>query len=71
MPRLERIETHGEIFGNGLKMPSSPGVDQGDWKYVADENNYIYIGKPDKVRRFRITSKQVVNQKTQAINKVA
>lgn len=71
MKSPESIERYGNIFGNGLKMPTSPGVDQDNWKYVAEENNYVYIGEPDKVKRLRAASKQVVNQTTQATTRVA
>lgn len=64
MPKLERIEALSKIFGNGLKPNPSPGVDQENWRYIPEENNYAYIGKPDKVRR-------IASRKTQVVNKVA
>lgn len=67
----DKLETHGRIFGNGLKPDPSPGVDRKNWRYIPEENNYAYIGKPDRVRRMPTGLKQVVNQITQTINKVA
>lgn len=44
MPRQENIETHGRIYGNGLKTPDSPGVTDDS---VFDSEKQIYVPKEE------------------------
>lgn len=47
MATPENIETHGRIFGNGLRTPDSPGVDPKNWVFNPDTQNYDYAGPDD------------------------
>lgn len=73
MTRPESIETHGRIFGNGIRQASNPvgGVDEENWKFNPETQNYDYIGEPDEIAIPPVLPKLTIDQKTPIIREVA
>lgn len=73
MARPESIKTYGRIFGNGIRQTPNPvgGVDQENWVFNSDTQNYDYIGKPDEIAIPPVLPKLTIDQKTPIIREVA
>ncbi len=67
-------DTHRNIYGNGIGQTSNPtgGVDQDNWRFNSDTQNYDYIGEPfDEIDSSPILPKQAMDQKIPIIREVA